>query len=75
MKSNINKIWYGEELTDYQTQESYLVSIAQVIGASLAIVLVKINVNISVLIGLQVLAQFIMGIFDFKVLKMIKNMT
>ena len=71
MKSNINKIWQGEDLTNYQTQESYLVSIAQILGATLAIIVIKFDVNINVLIGLQILAQFIMGIFDYKVIKII----
>jgi len=73
MKSNINKIWQGEELTNYQTQESYLVSIAQIVGATLAIVVIKLEVNINVLIGLQILAQFVMGIFDYKVIRIVER--
>jgi len=73
MKSNINKIWQGEELTNYQTQESYLISIAQIMGATLAIVVVKFEVNINVLIGLQIFAQFIMGIFDYKVISIVER--
>jgi len=73
MKSNINKIWQGEELTNYQTQESYLVSIAQIMGATLAILMIKLEVNINVLIGLQILAQFIMGIFDYKVIRIVER--
>ena len=73
MKSNINKIWQGDDLTNYQTQESYLVSIAQIMGATLAIVAIKLDVNINVLIGLQILAQFIMGIFDYKVIRIVEK--
>jgi len=73
MKSNINKIWQGDDLTNYQTQESYLVSIAQIMGATLAIVVIKFEININVLIGLQILAQFIMGIFDYKVIKIVER--
>ena len=73
MKSNINKIWQGDDLTNYQTQESYLVSIAQIMGATLAIVVIKLEVSIDVLIGLQILAQFIMGIFDYKVIKIVEK--
>jgi len=75
IKSNINKVWYGEELTNYQTQESYLVSIAQVIGASLAILLVRLNINVNILIGLQILAQFVMSVFDYKSIKTIERIT
>ena len=73
MKSNINKVWQGDELTNYQTQESYLESIAQIMGATLAIVVIKFGVSINVLIGLQIFAQFIMGIFDYKVIKIVEK--
>ena len=73
MRSNINKIWQGEELTNYQTQESYLVSIAQIMGATLAIVVIKLEVSIDILIGLQIFAQFIMGIFDYKVIRIVES--
>ena len=73
MKSNINKIWQGDDLTNYQTQESYLVSIAQIMGATLAIVVIKLEVSINILIGLQIFAQFIMGIFDYKVIKIVER--
>ena len=73
MKSNINKIWQGDDLTNYQTQESYLVSIAQIMGATLAIVVIKLEVSINILIGLQILAQFIMGIFDYKVIRIVER--
>lgn len=75
MKSNINKVWQGNDLTNYQTQESYLVSIAQILGATLAIIVIKFNVNINILIGLQILAQFIMGIFDYKVIRIVEQRT
>jgi len=73
MKSNINKVWQGDELTNYQTQESYLISIAQIMGATLAIVVIKLEVNINLLIGLQILAQFVMGIFDYKVIRIVER--
>jgi len=73
IKSNINKIWQGDDLTNYQTQESYLVSIAQIMGATLAIVAIKFEVSINILIGLQIFAQFIMGIFDYKVIKIVER--
>ena len=73
MKSNINKVWQGEELTNYQTQESYLIYIAQIMGATLAILMIKLEVNINILIGLQILAQFIIGIFDYKVIRIVEK--
>ena len=73
IKSNINKIWQGDDLTNYQTQESYLVSIAQIMGATLAIVAIKFEVSINILTGLQIFAQFIMGIFDYKVIKIVER--
>ena len=42
-------------------------------GATLAIVAIKFEVSINILIGLQIFAQFIMGIFDYKVIKIVER--
>lgn len=73
MRSNINKVFEGEELTNFQTYQDYLASIAQLIGATMAIVLIKINVNINILMLIQVIASFVMGYFDYKTIKIIKS--
>ena len=74
IKSNINKVFIGDDLTDFNTHQDYIVSIAQLIGASLAIILTKFNVSINILILLQILASMIMGFFDYKTIKLIKNL-
>jgi hypothetical protein len=73
IRSNINRVWQGDNLTNYQTQENYLVSISEILGATLAIVVIKLDINIDILIGLQILGQLVMGIFDYKVIRSINK--
>lgn len=73
MKSNINRVFAGEELTNLQTQQEYLGSVAELIGASMAIVLIKLNINIDVLMLVQVIASTVMGYFDYKTITLIKK--
>lgn len=73
MKSNINKVFRGDELTDFQTYQDYLISIAELIGATIAIILTKFNTNINILMTMQIIASVIMGYFDYKVIKIIKK--
>ena len=73
MKSNINKVFSGDELTDFQTYQDYLISISQLIGATLAIVLTKFKTDINILMVMQIIASIIMGYFDYKVIRIIKK--
>lgn len=73
MQSNINKVFSGEELTNFQTYQEYLISIAQLIGASIAVVLTKIDIDINILMLIQIIASVTMGYFDFKTIKIIKS--
>lgn len=73
IKSNINRVFTKNDLTDFQTQQDYLMSIAQLIGASLAIILTKFNLNIDILMLIQVIASAIMGYFDYSTVKIIKK--
>lgn len=72
MKSNINNVFMGDELTNLETYQDYLISIAQLIGATIAIVLTKINIDINILMLIQIIASVTMGYFDFKTIKIIK---
>ena len=73
MKSNINKVFMGDELTNFQTQQEYLVSISQLIGATIAVLLTKLDVGIEILMLIQIIASVIMGYFDYKVIKIIET--
>lgn len=73
MKSNINRVFIGDDLTNFQTQQDYLSSIAQLIGATIAILLTKLNTNINVLMLMQIVASIVMGYYDYKVIKIIKG--
>lgn len=73
MRSNINKVFEGNELTNFQTHQDYLASIAQLVGATVAIGLIKLNININILMLLQVVASSVMGYFDYKTIRIIKN--
>ena len=73
MKSNINKIFMGEELTNFQTQQEYLISISQLIGATIAVALTKLDMSIEILMFVQIIASIIMGYFDYKVIKIIER--
>ncbi len=72
MKSNINNVFMGDELTNVETYQDYLISIAQLIGATIAIVFTQINIDINILMLIQIIASVIMGYFDFKTIKIIK---
>jgi hypothetical protein len=73
MKSNINKVFVGDELTDLETHQDYLISIAQLIGATLAIILTRLSTDINILMFMQIVASVVMGYFDFKTIKIIKS--
>lgn len=73
MKSNINKVFMGDELTNFQTQEEYLISISQLIGATIAVALTKLDMSIEILMLIQIIASIIMGYFDYKVIKIIER--
>ena len=62
----------GDELTNVETYQDYLISIAQLIGATIAIVFTQINIDINILMLIQIIASVIMGYFDFKTIKIIK---
>lgn len=72
MRSNINKVIIGEELTDFQTHQNYLISVAELIGATIAIVLTKIDIGIEMLMFVQIVASVTMGFFDYKTINIIK---
>ncbi len=72
MKSNINNVFIGDELTNLEIYQDYLISIAQLIGASIAIVLTKMDIDINILMLIQIVASITMGYFDFKTIKIIK---
>lgn len=73
MKSNVNRVFTGNDLTNFETQQDYLASIAQLIGATVAILLTKLNTNINILMLMQIVASIVMGYFDYKVIKIIKS--
>lgn len=73
MKSNINKVFMGDDLTNLETHQDYLISIAQLIGASAAIILTKFNLDINILMLLQIIASVSMGYFDYKTIRIIKE--
>lgn len=73
MKSNINRVFIGNDLTNFETQQDYLASIAQLIGATVAILLTKLNTNINILMLMQIVASIVMGYFDYKVISIIKS--
>lgn len=73
MKSNINKVFSGDELTNFQTYQDYLISIAQLAGATTAIILTKMDIDINILMLIQIIASITMGYFDFKTIKIIKS--
>lgn len=73
VRSNINKVFSGEELTDFQTHQEYLSSISQLIGASLAVALTKIDIGITALMFIQIIASVIMGYFDYKTIKIVRK--
>lgn len=73
MKSNINNVFMGDELTNVETYQDYLISIAQLIGATIAIVFTQINIDINILMLIQIVASVIMGYFDYKVIKIIET--
>lgn len=73
MKSNINKVFMGDELTNFQTQQEYLISISQLIGATIAVALTKLDMGIEILMLIQIIASVIMGYFDYKVIKIIER--
>lgn len=75
MRSNINKIFISEELTEFNINQDYVVSIAELLGASSAILITKIGINIDILMSLQIMASLIMGYFDYKALQLIKKVT
>lgn len=72
MQSNINKVIMGEELTDFQTHKNYLSSIAELIGATIAILLTKIDIGIEMLMFIQIVASVSMGFFDYRTIIIIK---
>jgi hypothetical protein len=73
MKSNINKVFAGDNLTNFQTYQDYLISVSQLIGATVAVVLTKLNIDINILMSIQIIASVTMGYFDYKTIKIINE--